>query len=125
MGQTWHDLLFAHWPVDPNDLVDVMPPELPVDLWEGAAWIGVTPFLASGTRPRWALPMPLLSSFPEVNVRTYVELEGKPGIYFFSLDTNSPARSKNGEGVETLPSERFVRVPALADLISERKYGRR
>jgi uncharacterized protein YqjF (DUF2071 family) len=31
---------------------------------------------------------PLVSglSFPEVNVRTYVTLGGKPGVYFFSLD---------------------------------------
>jgi uncharacterized protein len=34
------------------------------------------------------LPLPYASSFFEVNVRTYVEHEGKPGIYFFSLDAS-------------------------------------
>jgi uncharacterized protein len=44
---------------------------------------------ATPGRPRLTVPMPWISSFPEINVRTYVTVGGKPGIYFFSLDAES------------------------------------
>jgi uncharacterized protein len=86
-GQTWCDLLFAHWRVPAEKLRRVMPPTLPLHLYDdGSAWLGITPFVVKGVRPRGTPPLPWLSHFPELNVRTYVELDGKPGIYFFSLD---------------------------------------
>jgi uncharacterized protein YqjF (DUF2071 family) len=89
MAQTWTDLLFAHWSVDPGALVDAVPPELPLDTFEDRAWIGVTPFQVRNLRLRVTWPVPCLSAFPEINVRTYVTLDGKPGIFFFSLDAGS------------------------------------
>jgi uncharacterized protein YqjF (DUF2071 family) len=86
-GQTWCDLLFAHWRVPAEKLRRLMPPTLPLHLYDdGSAWLGITPFVVKGVRPRGTPPLPWLSHFPELNVRTYVELDGKPGIYFFSLD---------------------------------------
>lgn len=89
MGQTWVDLLFAHWPVEPDALRRVLAPQLPLDTFDGRAWIAVTPFGVRNLRLRLSLPVPWLSSFPEVNVRTYVTVGGRPGIYFFSLDAGS------------------------------------
>ena len=86
MGQTWCDLLFAHWAVEPEELEAVVPKELPLDLWEGRAWVGVTPFVVRSAHPRGLPPVPWLAHFPELNTRTYVTLDGKPGIYFLSLD---------------------------------------
>jgi uncharacterized protein YqjF (DUF2071 family) len=86
MGQTWRHLLFAHWRVPPEALARVMPPQLPPDVRDGAAWIGVTPFVVTAAHPRGLPPLPWVSSFPECNVRTYVTVDGRPGIYFFSLD---------------------------------------
>jgi uncharacterized protein len=86
-GQTWCDLLFAHWRVPAEKLRRVMPPTLPLHLYDdGSAWLGITPFVVKGLRPRGTPPLPWVSHFAELNVRTYVELDGKPGIYFFSLD---------------------------------------
>jgi uncharacterized protein len=86
-GQTWNDLLFAHWRVPSERLRRVMPPALPLHLdADGGAWLGVTPFVVSGLRLRGTPPLPWVSRFPELNVRTYVEVGGKPGIYFLSLD---------------------------------------
>ena len=86
MSQSWHDLLFAHWPVDASLLRSLVPRTLPLDLFDGRAWVGVVPFRMTGVAPRGLPAFPPLSDFPELNVRTYVSLGGKPGVYFFSLD---------------------------------------
>jgi uncharacterized protein YqjF (DUF2071 family) len=86
MTQTWHDLLFAHWPLPPQVVRPLVPAQLPLDTYEGKCWLAVTPFHMSDVRPRCLPTLPGFSSFPELNVRTYVKLEDKPGVYFFSLD---------------------------------------
>jgi uncharacterized protein YqjF (DUF2071 family) len=89
MRQRWHDLLFAHWRAPVGVLRPLVPRALPLDLFEGEAWIAVTPFRMTGVRLRGLPALPGVSRFPELNVRTYVTLEGKPGVYFFSLDAGS------------------------------------
>jgi uncharacterized protein len=86
MGQTWYDLLFAHWSLAPDDLRPLIPEPLELQVRDGRAWLGITPFCLAGLRSRGTAPLPWLSRFPEVNVRTYVDYAGRPGIYFFSLD---------------------------------------
>ena len=86
MVQVWHDLLFAHWRIAPEVMRRMVPQALPLDLYDGSAWLAVTPFWMGGIRARYLPPLPGLSTFPELNVRTYVTLGGKPGVFFFSLD---------------------------------------
>ena len=86
MAQSWHDLLFAHWPVKPEALRPLIPAALAIDQFDGAAWIGVVPFSMTGVRLRGTPALPWLSAFPELNVRTYVTAGEKPGVWFFSLD---------------------------------------
>jgi len=86
MGQSWIDLLFAHWPVPAAELRPAVPTGVPIDTFEGSAWLGVTPFEVVGAHPRVGPPVPWLSRFPELNVRTYATIDGRPGIWFFSLD---------------------------------------
>jgi uncharacterized protein len=88
-GQTWEHLLFAHWTVDVERLRRLVPAGLELDLWEGQAWIAVTPFLLTGLRARVLPPMPGVARFLETNVRTYVRRGGRAGIYFFSLDATN------------------------------------
>jgi uncharacterized protein YqjF (DUF2071 family) len=89
MGQTWRELLFAHWALPPDVVRRVVPPQLPLDLRDGCAWVGVTPFHVTGLRLHGLPPIPGTSSFLELNVRTYVVVNERPGIYFFSLDASS------------------------------------
>src|SRR5579859_4100456 len=91
MEQTWNDLLFAHWRVEVAVLRALVPPQLELDLYDGAGYVAVAPFWMSGIRARWAPPIPGLSRFPELNVRTYVRVGDKPGVYFFSLDAGRRA----------------------------------
>jgi uncharacterized protein YqjF (DUF2071 family) len=89
MAQTWHDLLFAHWPVEAGALRQLVPMELSLDTFEGRCWVGIAPFHMSHIHAHGLPPLPGLSRFPELNVRTYVTPNGKPGVYFFSLDATS------------------------------------
>ena len=89
MTQSWHDLLFAHWPVDARVVKEKLPPGLPLDTFEGQSWLGVVPFHMTNVAPRGVPSVPFVSSFIELNVRTYVTVHGKPGVFFFSLDANS------------------------------------
>ena len=88
-GQTWCDLLFAHWAVPLRELRGVVPDVLPIDTFDGRAWIAVTPFEVTGLRLKGTFPPPVLSRFAETNVRTYTTLDGRPGIYFLGLDAAS------------------------------------
>jgi uncharacterized protein YqjF (DUF2071 family) len=86
MQQSWHDLLFAHWPVPVAGLRPRVPDGLPLDTFDGTAWIGIVPFRMTNVTARGLPPPPVLSAFPELNVRTYVVIDDKPGVFFFSLD---------------------------------------
>lgn len=90
MTQTWHDLLFAHWPVSADGLREKIPQGLELDLFEGQAYVGVIPFHMTNVAPRYLPALPWMSAFPELNVRTYVTNHGKPGVWFFSLDAANP-----------------------------------
>ncbi len=89
MTQCWNELLFAHWKFEPDVVQKLIPPELQIDTFGGAAWIGVVPFKMQKVCSRLAPLVPVLSDFLELNVRTYVTVGGVPGVYFFSLDASS------------------------------------
>jgi uncharacterized protein YqjF (DUF2071 family) len=91
MAQSWHELLFAHWPVAAAALRPLIPARLALDTFEGQCWLGVIPFRMSGVRLRGTPALPGLSAFPELNVRTYIVHGGKPGVWFFSLDAGNAA----------------------------------
>ena len=89
IAQSWHHLLFAHWPLDLAVLRRHVPAGLEIDTYDGQAWLGVVPFRMVGVRLRGTPALPWLSAFPELNVRTYVVADGKPGVWFFSLDAGN------------------------------------
>jgi uncharacterized protein YqjF (DUF2071 family) len=103
MAQTWDDLAFLHWRVPAAELRPRVPAQLELDEFDGSAWIGVTPFRLSNLRGRGLLPVPKLSSFLELNVRTYATYEDKPGIWFFSLDAESPVAVRAARALYRLP----------------------
>lgn len=91
MYQTWDDLLFVHWEIDPADIQATLPPGLTVDTWEGKAYVGLVPFFMRKIRPTWFPAVPWLSYFLEMNMRTYVYDErGVSGVWFYALDCDQP-----------------------------------
>ncbi|MFC7204181.1 YqjF family protein [Haloferax namakaokahaiae] len=85
LSMRWRDTVFAHWPVEPSVVESRLPADLTVATYDGQAWLSVVTFQMGGVRPR-GLPASL--SFPEANLRTYVEpaAGGERGVYFFTLD---------------------------------------
>jgi len=89
MYQNWHHLLFLHWRVAPEQLRPLIPAGLDVDLYDGWAYVGLTPFTMTGVHPVGVPAFPPVSNFHETNVRTYVHRGGRdPGVWFFSLDAS-------------------------------------
>src|SRR5262245_23820541 len=87
---SWCDLLFAHWPVPADALRPLVPAALAIQEYDCTSWVGLVPFRMKDTMVRGLPDLPGLSAFPEMNLRLYVELGGKPGVWFISLDAANP-----------------------------------
>jgi uncharacterized protein YqjF (DUF2071 family) len=116
LGQTWEDLLFAHWPVALDEIRAHVPDGLEIELHGGSAWLGITPFRMTGLRARGMLPLPGLSSFLGLNVRTYVHAaDGKPGVWLLGADVSSR--------LVAAASRRLVKLPYFYARMSAEHHG--
>ena len=88
MHQDWHKLLFLHWEMRVEDIRHLIPEKLAIDTLEGKTWLTITPLTITNVRPPYLPALPYLSWLWELNVRTYVHLDGVPGVWFFSLDAS-------------------------------------
>jgi uncharacterized protein len=84
----------------------------------------VTPFLVTGLRLRGLPPLPGVSSFPEVSVRTYVTRDGRPGLWYFSVEAGSTLAVEAAKRVYRLPytraQMRYMRADGSVHLESAR-----
>ena len=102
--QNWNHLLFLHWEVPAGELQRLVPPELTIDTFDGKAYAGLVPFTMTGVRPVLTPPLPWISDFHEINVRTYVHRNGRdPGVWFFSLDASSAIAVAAARALYKLP----------------------
>jgi uncharacterized protein YqjF (DUF2071 family) len=101
--QRWHRLLFSHWEVSEAALKPHVHPRLTLDAFEGRCFIGVVAFEMRAVRP-FGFAVPTATDFCEINVRTYVHLDGgERGVVFLSLDADS--------SLATLAARTLWRVP--------------
>jgi len=127
MRQIWRQLAFLHWRVEPAAIAALLPPELEVDTFDGAAYVGAVPFTIPLTRtPRLGLPM--APAFHEINARTYVHRGGRdPGVWFFSLDATSRlavAGARLGYGLPYFAAEiALAELDGWVDYKSRRRRG--
>jgi len=87
MHMQWRDLLFVHWPVDAELIDRLLPTSIEPDTFDGSAWVGLIPFAMPKVRAL-GVPLPGSASMLECNVRTYVTVNGTPGVWFFTLDAD-------------------------------------
>jgi uncharacterized protein len=104
---SWDALTFVHWRVAPERVQALLPSGLEVDVYDGSAWVGLTPFVMGNMRPLGVPDLPGglrvpgsrrlprladVSSTPETNLRTYVRgPDGRDGLWFLTIDTGSAA----------------------------------
>ena len=112
---SWCDLLFAHWPVPAAELRPLVPAALAIQELDGTSWVGLVPFRMEGVSVRPLPDLPWLSAFPEMNLRLYVELGGKPGVWFISLDAANP--------LAVQAARRFFHLPYFDATMSLRREG--
>ena len=117
MTQSWHNLLFAHWRVDASALRKIVPTVFELDLFNNEAWVGVVPFYMTNVGLRGTPLLPWLSAFPELNVRTYVRVDDRPGVYFFSLDAGQAVAVAAARTLLNLP---YFRAMMTVDASRER-----
>ncbi|AYN38875.1 DUF2071 domain-containing protein [Streptomyces dangxiongensis] len=84
----WLTQTFVHWPFRPEAVQALLPEELVVDTYDGAAWVGLTPFVMADVRlPGVPAALPGLPTFAETNLRTYVRYrDGRDGLWFLSIE---------------------------------------
>lgn len=117
--QRWTHLLFAHWAVPTDALQPHLPPRVEVQEFDGTAWLAVVPFVLARLAVRFLPPVPGLNTFPELNLRTYVQVDGVPGVWFFSLDASNPLAVWAANSVFGLPYHRArMRVDIDGDEVS-------
>ena len=113
MTQRWEQLLFMHWALPPDAVQATLPPGLTVDTHGALAWLGVVPFFMRDVRPRFCPAVPGLSHFLELNLRTYVhDADGRPGVWFYSLDANQRLAVAVARKLFSLP---YVRAAMQAE----------
>ncbi len=104
LRQRWADLAYFHWPYEPAEVQAVLPSGVEVDTIDGAAWVGLIPFVMRDVRIGPTPPVPYLGTFVEVNVRTYVlDPRGRRAVWFFSLDVPRSAIVAVARTVFALP----------------------
>ena len=121
---TGRDVLFAHWPVDPDVLDGRLPEAFVPETFDGSAWVSALALengpvgpgspswlssLSSASPPApsvgdrsWVGP---LGGVPQLNFRTYVTVDGgdAAGVYFLSLDSARRATAAAGRRLFGLP----------------------
>jgi uncharacterized protein len=115
--QEWHNVLFLHWAVKPAMLKHFVPGKLELQTFDGRAWISLVVFKLSNVRPRYLPPIPYISDSDEINIRTYVEFKGKPGIYFLSMELGNP--------ISNLLAKYLTGLPYRYSVIENKPYGYR
>jgi len=80
--QEWNNVLFMHWQVELEALRPLVPKDMEIDLFGGKPWVSLVAFTMQKIRPKQLPSFPPISDFDEINIRTYVHYNGKPGVYF-------------------------------------------
>jgi uncharacterized protein YqjF (DUF2071 family) len=112
VSMRWRDLLFAHYPIAPDRLRPRLPDGVSLDTFDGQAWLGVVALTMTDVRPSVA---PFGRTFPQLNLRTYVTMDGDPGVYFLSMDAD--------ERLAVTVARRTLGVPYYLADASIRRHG--
>ncbi|WP_109831792.1 YqjF family protein [Reichenbachiella versicolor] len=101
--QEWNQVVFLHWKVSQSILRKFVPEHLEIDLYQNQAWISLVVFRMDNIRPRLLPSFPPISNFDEINIRTYVQQNGKSGVYFLSIEASKRLSTLIAKNLSELP----------------------
>lgn len=104
--QEWNRLIFLHFEVSFEELRILVPSSMELDTLDGKCYISVVPFTMEKIRPRILPAVGFISNFEELNVRTYVKVDGKPGVYFLNIEAGNSLSAFVSRTLSGLPYEK-------------------
>ena len=127
ISQSWHDLLFAYWPVPAALVTRHVPAPFAVETFDGAAFISVIASRITRARLNGVRIPPFMADYLEVNFGTVVRMHDRPGVYFFSVDVTSDLAVLTARTMFNLPyhaATTQLRRAERLDYESRRRDGR-
>ena len=104
--QEWNKALFFHYRIDKEILKELVPNDLEIDEINGSAWVSLVAFTMEKIRPRFLPAFSPISDFDEINLRTYVSKNEKPGVYFLSIEAGKLFSAILAKSLSGLPYEK-------------------
>lgn len=104
--QEWNDVLFLHFIVSFDELRSLVPENLILDDFNQQYFVSIVCFKMEKIRPINFPSFPLISDFHEINIRTYIKNDDKPGVYFLSIEAAKTISAKIAKILSGLPYEK-------------------
>ncbi len=106
--QEWNNALFLHWKVSKEELTKLIPSNITLDTFDGESWISLVAFTMEQIRPRFLPSVSAISNFHEINIRTYLTKDNKPGVYFLNIEAGNIISSFLAKLLSGLPYEKAI-----------------
>ncbi|MFJ1473726.1 YqjF family protein [Capnocytophaga cynodegmi] len=103
--QEWNRALFLHYKVPYESLRELVPNDLYLDSYDEDYYVSLVAFTMEKIRPKYLPSVGFISDFDEINVRTYVEKNGKKGVYFLNIEAGKMLSTLIAKSLSGLPYE--------------------
>lgn len=88
--QTWKNLLFQHFEIEDITMLEkYLPKNCSFDSFEGKYYLGLVSMHMTNVKHKATGNMIWFKHYNELNVRTYILHDNRPGVLFLSLDVDS------------------------------------
>jgi uncharacterized protein YqjF (DUF2071 family) len=104
--QEWNRALFLHWVVPFEQLRKCVPAKLNLDTFDGNCYVSLVAFTMEKIRPKFLPSVGGVSYFDEINVRTYIDNDGKKGVYFLNIEASKTISAFIAKAISGLPYEK-------------------
>lgn len=89
-NQSWKNLLFQHFEIENiNEFQKYLPKDCTFDSFNGKYYLGLVSMNMTNVRHKSTGDFVWFKDYNELNVRTYILHNNKPGVLFLSLDVDS------------------------------------
>lgn len=121
--QEWNNAVFLHWKLPSTVLRPLIPEGLELDDFEGQSWISLVAFTMEKIRPAYLPSWSFISDFHEINLRTYVIHDHKPGVFFLNIEAEKSLSAWISRKLSGLPYEKskITRLPGSYQSVNTRK----